>query len=52
MVISKPKFVAKNKLLTKYLSMINLAFFMKELWMLPRLPSKSKDCFEENYRPQ
>jgi len=29
MVISKPKFVAKKNLLTKYLSMINLAFLVK-----------------------
>jgi hypothetical protein len=42
----------KKNLLTKYLSMINLAFLVKELWMLPTLLSKSKDCFEENCRPQ
>ncbi len=37
MVMLKPKFVANVFLLTKYLSMSNLAFPMKDLWMLPAL---------------
>jgi hypothetical protein len=41
----------KKNLLTKYLSMINLAFLVKELWMLPMLLSKSKDCFEKDCKP-
>jgi hypothetical protein len=45
MVVSKLKFVAKKFLLTKYLSMINMAFPTKELWMLPMLLFKMQILF-------